>query len=39
MGARWSRLGEAVLTGAHGLCFQADMRKIMYAPVDPSFTI
>ena len=33
------RLGEAVLTSTHNLCFWAEIRKIMYTPVDPSFTI
>ena len=33
------RLGEAVLTSTHNLCFWAEIRKIMYTPVNPSFTI
>ena len=33
------RLGEAVLTSTHNLCFRAKIRKIMYTPVNPSFTI
>ena len=31
--------GEAVLTSTHNLCFLAEIRKIMYTPVNPSFTI
>ena len=30
---------EAVLTSTHNLCFWAEIRKIMYTPVNPSFTI
>ena len=30
---------QAVLTSTHNLCFRAEIKKIMYAPVDPSFTI
>ena len=30
---------EAVLTSTHNLCFWAILRKIMYTPVNPSFTI
>ena len=30
---------EAVLTSTHDLCFRAKIRKIMYTPVNPSFTI
>ena len=30
---------EAVLTSTHNLCFNAKIRKIMYTPVNPSFTI
>ena len=30
---------EAVLTSTHTLCFWAEIRKIMYTPVNPSFTI
>ena len=33
------RLSEAVLTSTHNLCFWAEIRKIMYTPVNPSFTI
>ena len=33
------RLDEAVLTSTHNLCFLAEIRKIMYTPVNPSFTI
>ena len=29
---------EAVLTSTHNLCFRAKIRKIMYTPVNPSFT-
>ena len=28
-----------VLTSTHNLCFRAKIRKIMYTPVNPSFTI
>ena len=38
-GTRENRLGEAVLTSTHNLCFRAKIRKIMYTPVNPSFTI
>ena len=27
------------LTSIHNLCFWAEIRKIMYTPVNPSFTI
>ena len=30
---------EAVLTSTHNLCFWPEIRKIMYTPVSPSFTI
>ena len=30
---------EAVLASTHNLCFWAEIRKIMYTPVNPSFTI
>ena len=30
---------HAVLTSTHNLCFSAEIRKIMYIPVNPSFTI
>ena len=30
---------EAVLTSTHNLCFWAEIRKIMYTPVNPSFSI
>ena len=33
------RLGEAVLTSTHNLCFWAEIRKITYTPVNPSFTV
>ena len=33
------RLTEAVLTSTHTLCFWAELRNIMYNPVNPSFTI
>ena len=39
MGTRENRLSEAVLTSTHNLCFLAEIRKIMYTPVNPSFTI
>ena len=32
---QWMRQSELVLT----ICFRAEMPKIMYAPVNPSFTI
>ena len=31
-------LGEAVLMSTHNLCFWEEIRKIMYTPVNPSFT-
>ena len=31
-------LDEAVLMSTHNLCFWAEIRKIMYTPVNPSFT-
>ena len=31
--------GEAVLTSTHNICFRAEIRKIVYSPVNPSFTI
>ena len=33
------KTAEAVLTSIHNLCFWAEIRKIMYTPVNPSFTI
>ena len=30
---------DAVLTSTHNLCFRAEIRKIMYTPVKPSFTV
>ena len=30
---------KAVLTSTHNLCFWAEIRKIMYIPVNPSFAI
>ena len=30
---------EAVLTSTHIICFWAEIRKIMYTPLNPSFTI
>ena len=33
-----NRKGEAVLTSTHNLCFLTEIRKIMYTPVNPSFT-
>ena len=30
---------EVVLTSTHNLCFWAEIRKIMYTPVNPTFTI
>ena len=32
-------LGEAVVTRTHNLCFWAEIRKTMYTPVNPSFTV
>ena len=32
-------LTEAVLTSTHNLCFRAKIRKKMYTPVNPSFSI
>ena len=29
-------LGEAVLASTHNLCFWAEIRKLMYTPVNPS---
>ena len=34
-GTRYNRLGDAVLTSTHNLCFWAEIRKIMYTPVNP----
>ena len=39
VGTCLNRLGEAGLTSTHNLCFWAEIRKIMYIPVNPSFTI
>ena len=39
VGTRQNRLDEAVLTSTHNLFFLAEVRKIMYTPVNPSFTI
>ena len=39
VGTSLNRLGEAFLTSTHNLCFGAKIRKIMYTPVNPSFTI
>ena len=36
MGTRWNRLTEAVLAGAHHLCFGAEMGE-RYTPVNPFF--
>ena len=30
---------KAILTSTHNLCFRAKVRKLMYPPVNPSFTI
>ena len=30
---------RAVLTSTHNLCFWAEIRKLMYTPVNPSFTV
>ena len=32
-------LTEAVLTSTNNLCVWAEMRKIMFTPVNPSFTV
>ena len=32
-------LDEAVLTSTHNLYFLAEIKKIMYTPLNPSFTI
>ena len=34
---RENRLGEAVLTSTHNLCFFLKIRKLMYIPVKPQF--
>ena len=39
VGTRQNRLGEAVLTSTHNLCFRAKIIKIMYTPVNPSYYI
>ena len=39
MGTRKNRLIEVVLTSTHNICFRAKIKKIMYTPVNPSFTI
>ena len=39
MGTRENRIDKAVLTSTNNLCFWAEIRKIMYFPVNPSFTI
>ena len=39
VGTRQNRLSEAILTSTHNLCFRAKLRKILYIPVNPSFTI
>ena len=33
------RLGEAVLTSTQNLCFWAEIWKVLYTPVNPSFTL
>ena len=38
-GTRWNRLSKAILTSTHNLCFWAEIRKIMYTSVNPSFTV
>ena len=30
---------EAVLTSTHNLCFWAEIRKLMYTPVNPDITV
>ena len=32
-------LGEAILTSTHNLCFWAEIRKVMYIPVNPGCTV
>ena len=32
-------LAEAVLTSTHNICFWAEIRKIIYTSVNPSFTV
>ena len=32
-------IAEAVITSSHNLWFWAEIRKLMYTPVNPSFTI
>ena len=39
VGTRKNRLIEAVLTGTHHLCFIAGIRKIMYTPANPIFSL
>ena len=38
-GTRLNHLGEAVLTSTYNLCSWAEIRKIVYTPVNLSFTI
>ena len=33
------RLREAVLTSTNNLCFWAEIRKLMYTPVNSSFNV
>ena len=39
MGTRWNRLGEAVLTSTHNLCFGLEIRKIGLPPQTPFFLL
>ena len=33
------RAHQTVLKSTHNLCFRAEIRKLMFTPVNPSFTI
>ena len=35
VGTRLNHLDKVVLTSTHNLCFWAEVRKIMYTPVNP----
>ena len=39
VGTRKNRLSKAVLTSTHSLCFAEKIRKNMYIPANPSFSI
>ena len=34
-----NRLGEMVLKSSHNLCFWAEIRKLMYTPINSSFAV